>query len=538
MRKILLASSAMLVATAGAAFAQSSPLLPSASSGQLLSAPVASVAGFGNNNNSQAAALPGPVAVPTPGTFVVRLGGRVHVEAGAGWSSLDSFSSPASGGVPTITAAGRTIPAGNTITNVSTLGAVTSISPTVAAVRAKKQAYGLGTYMRLYPGLDAMATNGLRYGAGTEIRTNFTSSFNQGGSSQTNSQTLFVRRAFVYLAGDNWGLLRVGQADGIIGLFDGGVTTGQNWSNSGVFNGGDASTVNPSRSTIPFYWLSLAGNEYGTPKIVYITPKLAGFSAGVALVPSQANLYNDGGVSPFPTNTTFGATTFTTGGVSCGVVGSGCSTLSSSNNTVDAFRYRNLYQAGVQYLNDIGPVNVRAYAVYLGSGQVAYTGPAGALSATNVNGALFYNNALNVGNFGVAATFAGFTAAANYIGGAMNGQLGLKPAGAPNLNATTASLQYVTGPLTLGVTGAVADSQGSAALTGYSQLHEYEFSAGGRYVVAPGLAISADYIYENRKQNGFNFATNAANPQSTGSFNNRNSEIHGQAFLLSVAVNW
>lgn len=476
MRKILLASAAMLTATAGVAFAQQGPGAreESAYSGVRATAP-SSAAGANNNNNITAEAQKGSTANPTPGTFVIRLGGRVNVEVGAGWSNLDSLA--------------------------------------IGNLRAKKNPVGVGTWLRLYPGLDAMATNGLRYGAGAEIRTNFTSASAtaapaSGGSAQTNAQTLYVRRAFVYLAGDNWGLLRVGQADGTIGLFDGGVTTGQSWSNSGVFNGGDAMYTNPSATAIPFYWLSLAGNEYGMAKLVYVSPKFAGFTASATFAPDAYNQY-DG----------------------CNVASAGCSNLSSTSLASNANRFTNYYEAGVQYLNDIGPAKLRAYAVYAGASRMGYTGPQGTGLNTTSN---MYND-LGIYTAGAAVTYAGFTLAGNYIGGSMNGQLGLKPAGAPNLNATTASLQYVTGPLTLGITGVVADSQGSAALVDQTQLHEYGLSFGGRYVVAPGLAVSADYIYTNRKQNGYNFATGTVN---TAANSNNYSQVQGQAFLLGVAVNW
>ena len=47
-----------------------------------------------------------------------------------------------------------------------------------------------------------------------------------------------MRRAFTYVAGDNWGIVRAGQADGLIGIFDNGVTTFQ-FLPTGNLNGGD-----------------------------------------------------------------------------------------------------------------------------------------------------------------------------------------------------------------------------------------------------------------------------------------------------------
>ena len=53
--------------------------------------------------------------------------------------------------------------------------------------------YSIGTYFRLYPGVDAMSTNGLRYGAQAEIRENFISanaSTSNLSSGLTSGQTL------------------------------------------------------------------------------------------------------------------------------------------------------------------------------------------------------------------------------------------------------------------------------------------------------------------------------------------------------------
>ena len=87
-----------------------------------------------------------------------------------------------------------------------------------------------------------MATNGLRYGAAIEIRQNFTgqisSNASSGASATASLETLYVRRAFTYVAGENWGIVRVGQADGLIGIFDNGVTTFQ-FLPTGNLNGGD-----------------------------------------------------------------------------------------------------------------------------------------------------------------------------------------------------------------------------------------------------------------------------------------------------------
>ncbi len=106
----------------------------------------------------------------------------------------------------------------------------------------KVQPQQIASFARLYAGGDGMATNGLRYGAAIEIRQNFTGQISNTGSSGASGysslETLYVRRAFTYVAGENWGIVRVGQADGLIGIFDNGVTTFQ-FLPSGNLNGGD-----------------------------------------------------------------------------------------------------------------------------------------------------------------------------------------------------------------------------------------------------------------------------------------------------------
>ena len=75
---------------------------------------------------------------------------------------------------------------------------------------------------------------------------------------------MFVRRAFTYLASDRAGLVRFGQTDGVLGLFDNCIFTSQCWdAGTGNFNGGEPlQGIGPGGATaIPFVWLSQAGAE-------------------------------------------------------------------------------------------------------------------------------------------------------------------------------------------------------------------------------------------------------------------------------------
>jgi hypothetical protein len=133
MRKYLLAGSAIVgvsLAVQGSGYAQTPPP-PPAPAGVLINQtliPEHGVSGANNNNNYAPAMSAGNSANPTPGTMVIHMNGRVWSEATLEGSTGDV--------VP--------LPGGNA---------------------DKVNSYNFGTYFRLYPGVDAMATNGLRYGA-------------------------------------------------------------------------------------------------------------------------------------------------------------------------------------------------------------------------------------------------------------------------------------------------------------------------------------------------------------------------------------
>jgi hypothetical protein len=480
MRKLLLASAATLaIGGAGAASAQTT-LPATVLQGQVATKPTAAVPGANNNNNYQAEALPGPIANPTPGSIVIHLNARVMVEAGAGFSSVDTVSGP-----------------GGTF---------------------KRSPASIQSYMRIYPGMDGMAANGLRYGGSIELRENFTgqstSTSSSGASGYTSAETVFVRRAFVYLANDNLGILRIGQADGLIGIFDNGVTTFQNLAPTGVFNGGDLQTMVPFGTIAPpFVFLSQAGNEYGNNKFVYLSPQIAGFDIGLQWAPTIGNGFG-----------------------TCNITGRDCAALSSSSIPPDGARVLNEYAAGIRYQGKFSDVGLLAYAVYEGSGHTQYTGTAasavaqlgaGAAAGTTYNGK--FNN-IGVTSVGAAVTFAGLTVGGNGIFGQMNGQLAPKPEGGAGVSAWLVGARYKFGPASIGAAFESMDQQGAIGLTGISQRHSYAAAVGASYSIAPGLTGFAEYQYMNQKQSGFNFVTSTA-----GAANN---SVQGQAFLVGTLVTW
>jgi Gram-negative porin len=145
--------------------------------------------------------------------------------------------------------------------------------------------------------------------------------------------------------------------------------------------------------------------------------------------------------------------------------------------------------------------------------------------------ALRYDN-LSFYKAGIAVTALNFTAAVDYIGGAVNGQLQERPTGGVNENAITAGLTYANGPVTLGVTWGVIDSQGDARLTGISQRHEYEVAFGGNYKLAPGLQLVAEYQYAHRHQGGFDFS------QGAPGLNGTTRDAQYQGLTLGTVLTW
>src|SRR5271165_7605266 len=364
MRKFLLASVATL-ASAGltrAAYGQApgAPIPQNPAQGGFVTAPLASPpVGANNNNNKQAPALPGAAANPTPGTIVVHFNGFVVTEFTNAWTSTDSrIAAP--------------VTFNNTSTSPPSIANVAVGNIPGGSVKVMPQE--IGSYARLFAGVDGMATNGLRYGAGMEIRQNFIGQYSNNGSSGASGyssyETMFVRRAFTYVAGENWGIVRVGQADGLISLFDSGVTTFQ-FLPTGNLNGGDG--TNMPGSFPAFVYMSVAGNEYDNAKAVYLSPQIAGFDFGIQYAPNTANGEGLGAANIARLTGSLSGSGIGTGNT-CTVANTGCPTLTTGPGLQDGSRSINQWAVGARYQGGFGGVGVLAYAVGEFSGHAQFSG--------------------------------------------------------------------------------------------------------------------------------------------------------------------
>ena len=532
MRKLLLASAAMLGAAAGIGTAQaqsSSTMQPAVQGPQALQGQVVGPwwagASYNNQNNSlaQISTYQGNViglgfdSAPSPGTVVIHLHGRVEFDLGAEYSTANNLPP----GVAPIGAA-----------TVSATGHVTAgaVSATISGAGAKLNPVAIASYMRLYPGVDGMATNGLRYGAQIELRENFSSTgadpypsaagAASPGTSKS-SQTVFVNRSYLYLAADNIGLLRAGQADGVIGLFDPCIFSGACWdAGVGVFQavtGGFGPATNAGIAG-SYFTLSQNSADYGNAKVTYLSPQLFGFELGLQYAPNQGNSFGTCATN----QAVLTAATAAVGAAS------GCVDATTG---IEATRWYNQVGVGVRYQGIFGPVSVGAYGFYEHAAVEHYYGAAPAVGKDTA-GTYDPLNWYQFAVYGKLATGVGnFTASADYVGGAISsGTLLPRPTGGVTESGFQPGAMYQNGPLTLGASAFFLTSQGAATLVGVSQRQELGIAVGGNYNIAPGMYLVGEYQYETRHQGNYDFTANAVSTTT------RNAKTN--TFFLGMAMNW
>lgn len=392
-----------------------------------------------------------------PGTVTVRLNGRVNWYAGIEGSSLDSQAN------------------GTKTSTTNFLG-----------------------YMRLYPGFDGVAANGLHYGAATEIRIN--------GGSSSGAETLYVFQAYGYLGLPQIGQVSFGQENGPVVLFETGTFEGFN--DGGWW--GDLPAMVPGNAEPVYPFVDNGGLSQSTNKIVYLSPTWGGFQFAVGFEPNHTAANYTDAVTSSPTPITGGMP-------------------------------RNLIDVGGQFTHTFGPVGIQLGADYLSAGQVAYTG-----TTADAMGRSYHN--LSMFSGGATATIAGFTFGGNVVYGAFNQTSGynfeLEPDGGQNAIGVLGGMQYTTGPITVGGSffrfnttgdlpggidtgsGATISSQG---LTAGQQVNN-GLALGGTYTLVPGVNLFVDYDYGWRWQGGFDFATNNA-----GTANNR---VQAQLFGVGTEIQW
>jgi predicted porin len=386
---------------------------------------------FGTAGVAEAQVSNPSVGTMAPGSVVVRLGGRVSWFAGVSGFTGQSYNG------------------------------------------TKYSGSNFGTYLRLFPAFDGVAANGLQYGAQSEIRENGTTT-----AGDPTGNTLYVLRAFGYLGTKEAGLVRFGQQEGALYLYDSGRFEGADLSfDDGGWNG-DIQNFFVNSSARPIYPFTWTNNLRATDKIDYISPTIQGLGFGVSFEPNEA-----------------------AGTVAPAVV---------SQPTAIALR-RNTIEVGARYKNTMGPFGLYVSGGYLGAGHV-----------TDSDAAEQPYQNVNVGSFGLELSYAGFTIGGNTKFGSMNGQYLPEPTGGTNALGWMGGAQYTNGKLSLGASYFDYQSTGDfSAPTLEGQRRETGTAAGVTYILVPGVKLFASYLYGTRHQGDFNFMTSKAGPN----YNNRQAQV-------------
>jgi predicted porin len=426
-------------------------------------------------------AFSAPKTNPDPGNVIVRFDGMVAFDTGFASSN------------------------GN-VGKVYTAGVVTG--------SGKQDAFQNNGYFRLYGGIDGKLLNGIIYGANFEMRTNFaggapggyggglTTTINNASSNSTAS-LWYTRRAFAYVGGANWGLVRYGQGDGPLSLFTGaGITTGEAFSTGGW--DGDVEDLLPGNSYSGWAFNDI-GNEYTDNKIVYISPSIFGVNFAVSFAPNSSVLAANEQNSP----------------------ASGSNqNQSSSVLASDLARPRNIFETAVRYQGTFGPV--------------ALDSMFGIQHSTTVNN----GNSLSPGqkfkgidtiDGGASVTVFGASVYGHVFGGTMNGTgtpVAVTPTrGAPKAWSWVEGVQYSIGPWTAGASYWTFQNEGSTSGLGMKSFRGV--AVGGYYAAAPSWNIFAEYLHGQLHQAGVNFVDTG-----TGVPAGLNNNVTTNAFALSSVVTW
>lgn len=348
--------------------------------------------------------------------------------------------------------------------------------------------------VRIYPGFDAATENGIDYGAQVETRVTTSNAGKAVGSNSTSSSgtsSVYIRRAYGYIGTPEYGFVRFGQTDSAFSLQQAGVI--ESFGDGGQWNDdGGPQQILPSAGMPGQFIYADQGALYASDKVVFLSPAIAGFSAGFGFEPNSNGLRE--------------------GYASCSTATSTCAALSSSPVAGDiGTRRKNTIDAMVQYSMASNGVTYKVSGGWLYGAPINYTGPAA--SAPTPYG---YDN-LSVYQFGGQVTFAGLTLGANLKGGQVEDGYAFKPKGARDALSYIIGADYVAGPYVIGVSYFNGQSSGAyvPGKTGIARtLSEYGVAVGGNYVLAKPLSLFVQYLYGHRQQAGNKtFITNGDNAQ-------------------------
>lgn len=375
-------------------------------------------------------------------------------------------------------------------------------------------------FLRLYPGFDAQTAGGLQYGVAAELRTAYTVAGQgqiESGAGGLATEGLVIRRAYAYVGTKSAGFVRIGQGDGVWGLLSTGEYFNYGDGNLWDSDGGVGAAVPGSVS--PKGLFTAVSVLYTTNKIVYLSPNIAGFQAGVDYEPNS-NAFKQGEVCPNP-NSGYG----------------GCATLASAPGGEGNARRKNTFTGGLEYTGVFDGFGVKFNGDYLVSSPIANSSGASIETITSpITGAVTHETGfkrMGIGMVGAQVSYAGFLVGGNIKDGQVNNGYTFLYPGQRNAMFYEITGEYTAGPATIGVqyfNDQAAGGHLPGNHTGSTET-DYGFDLGANYAVTPNLGLYLVYLYGHRHQAGYDFITNGT---GTTAFNN----VQAQAISVGTQLKW
>ena len=422
------------------------------------------------------------------------------------------------GGYTAVTSLGtnNTIPGGAS-GGLNGIPTAAQATPTAGSAGAFART-GKNDFLNL-PGISVIvsgkAAQGFTYGGQVDLEFNaLEGNLNGGNRSTVQRSTAVVGEAYVFVAHERFGQIRMGDEDGVMGgLMNSGFIT--NFGTGGVYGVWEQFQIRQSGNRTQ----TGAGQLGDNTKVIYMSPQFYGFDFGVSYAPNGGGFGNGG--CPSDTATVGCDRAYAFRGATAWAV--------APAGQLGAMARRNEYQLAARYRGSFAGVGVSATAGYIGAGTAYDLSNAGAQVRTM--------NGLNVWQVGAQATYMGFTLGAAYYQGDYNFFWGNTVRGDRQAQTLNVGGSYTSGPITVGANmvtgvyegGARSDFDAAAGRlvrqsnpTAYGDRNNlasqrrWGMSVGANYRLAPGLDLIAEYVYHSVRENGRDLDTARAGVQSRG----------------------